>query len=693
MNPRVIIAPQKLRLTRAQEDRLMDHVKKRFDEIRVGMGWVGNDQFDGWLEERRQANAEFINDFEHRKNIAKYGPLYRTFNDCSFNIPKRSIRVFKARASESLLNSQPFASLFPEGEEDTPKALPVPGATLPPDPIKLADRLWNHKLKRAEANIHFRDGIEASAVCGEVVNKVTLKPCEDDEEEAEAQIWVDETGEPLRDARGMFVFADEKFEADPERLEGEILSRDPSVIKTNGATLSEEKFPVERVSKKYDLDIRGIDYRNFICSPTAEDIHSTDYIAHTFDFPLDKLWEITAGQKLGPEARNWREGLKSQSTEAKTDGGKPNEHRGEKERGASGPVVLQLVESWLRFDARERGKCDEICVLWDYATQWPISYSLNREVTPTRTDRRPFEVDRVIPVAGRWYGMGFYQLLSNEHQYIDRQLARLETRTSTAGRFTYMREGTIKDVEGGWDIDLNSPKIYTVTTVLKQGEKPLEHIELPPMDERIWDLLNMRLQQAQLMSGTMTPGDMNSVKLNPSKTLGGQEMLAAESELMSNDTTQDVRRGIELTLQQTVVATFANYDHDEAAELLGAENAQVLTEWLAKTKPKSLMQHVKLLMTKSKNRMQMEANSQAIAIVAGQRSWVDLQMMVAQGQLPPEFLDQVRPLYQGVLEANDVENADGILKVTPMPMPAPAMPGAPSYEQPKPVPSPTAIAA
>lgn len=683
-SPRVILTPNKLRLTRAQEDRLMDHVKKRFDDIREEMGWLSDNEYDegSFLEKRRQAWAEYYNDFEHRRNVAKYGPLYRSYNDCSFNIPKRAARVYSARAREALLNSEPFAGLLPEGEEDQRKIVKLPGVELPPDPIKLADRLWNHKLKKAKANIHLRDGVEGSAVGGEVVNKITLKLDDCEDEEKEAQIWLDGSSEPLRDARGMFVFAEEKFEAHPDLLEGEILSRDPTVVKLPDAALSEEKYPVERLTQKKDLDIQGIDYRNFICSPTAPDIHSTDYIAHTFDFDLDKLWEMTAGRTLGPEARSWREGLKSQSTAAKADSNRPNENAGEKERGASAPVVLQLAESWLRFDARERGKTDEICVLWDVTTNYPLHYDLNTEVTPTRTKRRPFEVDRVIPEKGRWSGVGFYSLLSNEHQYTDRQLARLETRTSTSGRFTYMREGTIKDVEGGWDIDLNSPKIYTATSLLKPNEKPLEHVELPPMDERIWELLNMRLQQAQLMSGTMTPGDMNSVDLNPSKTLGGQEMLASESELMSNDTMQDVRHGIEQALQQTLLAVFANYDPEEAAELLGAENAAVLTKWLATHKPKDLMQHVKLLMSKSKSRMQLEANTQALKVVTGERSWLDLQQMVAMGQLSPEFLDNVRHLYQGILEANEVENPDGILKFTPPPAPALPAPGAPMTPNP-----------
>jgi hypothetical protein len=672
MSPRVVLKSTKLRLTYEQELALMDHVQKRFTDIRVEMGWISDLQYDGFLEERRQAWAEYQNDFSHRKNYQKYGDLYQTFNDASFNIPKRAARVYAARAREALLNSQPFAGIMPEGPEDAAKPPEVPG--LPPviDPIKQADRFWNRKLDDAEANIHFRDGVETAAVGGEVVFKITKRLADDQDEAAEKAIWLDGTGAPLRDARGRYVFADEEFEADPDALEGEVLKRDPSVVKMPDAALSEELYPAESAMPRRVLDIKPIDYRNFICSPTAEDIHTTDYIAQTFDLTLDQLWELTQGTKLSAEAKAWRDGLKSQSVQAKTESGQPNETMGEKERGASAPILLHLAESWLLFDCRNTGKCDKICVLWDVTTGYPIHYDLQSEVSAT--GKRPFEVSRIIPVKNRWYGAGFYKLLSNEHAYIDRQTARLEIRTSTSGRLTYYNKGTLEDVEGGWDIELNSPRIYTATSLLKEGQDPIKHIELPAMDDRIFDERNMRMQQAQLMSGSMTPGDAAAVKLNPSETLGGQEMLANESELMSSDTTQDLRRGIELALKQSIVAVFSDFDLEEARELLGVENGNALAEWVKSHKPRTLLNRVKLLMVRAKSRMQIEANKQAITIVAGNKSWSDVVALVQQGMLPAEVAESWKPLYKSILDASDIELSDSIISL-PKAMPPPTVPG------------------
>lgn len=691
MKPRVIFPPNRLKLTREQEDVLMDHVKKRHDDTWKEMGKIGEQQYTGWLEKRQQAWAEYVNDFQHRKSMAKYGPLYSTFNDCSLNVPKRAINTYKARAADSLLGPREFASLIPEGSEDEHRPQLDPLIPEPPNPIKQADRYFNDALELAKATEQLREGIKRAAVGGECVHKITLKQVDDDGEDADQLIWLDGAGQPMRDALGRLVYANDKFEDDPDRLEGEILSRDPSVVKLPDAHLSDYAYPVPPELRK-QLDIHAVDYAAFVCSPTAECIHRTDYIAHEFDLELDQLRNMTHGRKLSAEAREWVQNLGANNTVAQTDPNRPQMMRGEIERQLSAPRIIHCAESWLRFDARESGISEEICVLWDIQTGYPVHYDVNQEVTPTRTKRRPFECVRIVPVPNRWYGMGFYDVLSTMHAYIDRQVARLEIRTSTSGRFTYIREGKLKDVEGGWDIELNSPKIYTATTALQPNEKPLEHIELPPMDEKVWDLLNLMMQQAQLHSGTMLPSDVSASGLNKSDTLGEQELLANESELLSGDTTQDLRCGIEEVLRHGARVVFTEFDQNYAAELLGAQNAQALVDWLQKNPPKTLLRHVKLTMTKARSRVQFASNTQALQTVVGARSWADVLAEAQQGVLPPDFVNRVKPLFRGVLESNDIEGADTIIEIPPPPPPMPGMPVMPPGPAPVMPPNPNAAA-
>lgn len=682
MPVRAVISSKTLRLSEPLETRLMDHVKKRHTDVKTEMGFVSEGIYDGWLKARKVARAQYANDFSDR--LGTQGGLYEPFNDCSLNIPQRAVRVYCARARDGLLNAKPFCGIQAEGPEDETPPKPAPGLPTPPNPIKLADRFWQHKLNEAEAEATYRAGIEQAAVCGEVVNKITVRDAEPHEDEMQDKpVWLDADGNPLKDTRGRFVFADEEFEDDPEILGQKLLKRDPSVIMPEGAAPSEDLYPPDAPDGRKILDIKAIDYRDFICSPTAEDIHTTDYIAHVYDTTLDQLWDsFPPGLRINPEAKQWLENLKAQSTQAKSDSGRANAEQGEKEQGENGPIRLQLAESWLRYSPRDNGKCEEICVLWETSSGYPIHYEVRREVSVT--GKRPFEVDRIIPEPNRWWGIGFYNLLSPEHAFCDRQIARIETRTSSSGRLTYYRKGTLEGVEDGNDLEFNSTNIETATEKLKEGQQPVEHIELPAMDEQIWQLMQTRMQQATLKTGTMTPGDAAAVKLNPSETLGGQEMLAAESELITHDTTQDVRKGIEASLKQSIIAVFTNYDPTEANEVLGIKNGEALTEWLSQNKPRSLLNRVKLLMTRAKSRMQIQANQQALTSVVGDRSWLDIQSEQIQGMLPPGTDELVKPLFSAVLENNDIENVDAMLKTLPPDMAPMAQPGVPPGQPPLP---------
>lgn len=649
-----------LKLSGEREEAMMDWLKKQRERIRKQMGWdVDNKPSeDTWVEKRSMAWAEYENDFTHRRNAKRYGPLYRHFNS-SVNVPKRAIRVFKAQACEDLLNSDPFCGFLPEGEEDEDPA------------IKLADRYHNRKLKDSQMQEALRLGVEKCAVGGEGIMKITLKadPNDEAEEDEEQQIWVDAEGNPLKDVRGQWVYQTEEWEPDSVELGLEQLKRDPSVKKGEGFALSEEKFPVQKSSTRKLLDTTGLSYQDFWCDLTEEDIHKADVIGHDFDMSVDELWEYVEGAKLTPEVKQWLEDLKNRSGESVSAGGQPVERRGEQERGGDASPKLHLSETWYRFDCHDRGKSDELCCLWETASGRPIYYEYTRKASPT--GKRPFEVIRIIPIHGRWYGMGFYELLSNEHNFIDRQWNRIDARNSASGRFTWARRGAIVEVDMGIPFELNSPRVWTIHESVDDPRKAFGYVELPKMDEGIWQMLMQALQQAQLMSGTMLPGDAAASNLNSSETLGEQQMLAAESKLLSNDVTQDLKGGILCVLKQAVIATFRNYDDEEANLLLGADNGQKLTTWAEQHKPQHLLYSLRLLMTKAKNQLKaqkVDDNVKAVELVVG--AGVPWRQLVMED---PAAAERYKPLYLAVLDGFDIPNADKVLEVPPpqlLPQPA-----------------------
>ncbi|MEI6870888.1 MAG: hypothetical protein WCL08_01265, partial [Verrucomicrobiota bacterium] len=610
--PRVLMQG-KLKLTRELEDRLMQHIMERRNGILDEMGWVAKGQYKSgsFLGKRDQYQREYANDFLHRQMHKGYGRLYQYFNT-SMNVPKRAIRVYKARAAENLVDTEPFTGFMPEGEEDEG------------DSIKAAERYFHRKLKESEARHSFREGIEQCGIAGEAVIKIIKRP-DPVNTQKEERIWMSQ-GQPLRDTRNRWVSESDDWEEDPTALQGQRLKRDPLVTKPEDAVLSEEVVNVTQAVKKTQLDMQALSSFDFLCSPTAADIHTTDFIAHDFDFYLDQLLVQTADLKLNPEAKQWIENLKmSDDGRAKSNSGQPRENQGEVERKRDAPTMLHLEESYLRFDAADSGISVELYVLWDVDGQYPIYYDFLTEVSPT--EKRPFEVMRIIKVKDRWSGIGFYELLSNEHPFIDRQLNRIDARESSSGRMTWMREGAIQEVQRGIAFEVPSLRVWTIDKSVEKVSEAFGFVALPAMDENIFKLLQIAMQAAQLMTGTMTPGDAEASNLDATKTATGINALSAESELMSGDTTQDLMRGIEASLRQAVIVIFHNYDEQEGNLLLGAETGELLKKWLADNKPENLLYHVRLLMTKSRSKTQMASNQQAINVIVGQVPWVQLVQM------------------------------------------------------------------
>ncbi len=135
---------------------------------------------------------------------------------------------------------------------------------------------------------------------------------------------------------------------------------------------------------------------------------------------------------------------------------------------------------------------------------------------------------------------------------------------------------------------------------------------------------------------------------------------------MSNDTTQDVIRGIVATLKQAIMAVFdAPGEEAESVlatrinSLLGADDGKVLLEWLKTNKPEDFSTHVKLLLTKARSKQALQAASQANAIITGGMSWMQIVTQI------PQYAPILKPFFVDQLNALDQSNAENVLKIIP----------------------------
>lgn len=677
MSQTKVIIKGKLKLNVEQENRLMLHLQTRRKEVRDEMGYVDIGVYSGWLQKRRDAWAEYENDFLHRET-GRYGDLYRLYNS-SVNVPKRAIRMFKATACDNLLNTDPFIGMQPEGPEDQS------------DTIDDVERVFSRKLSQNKVREALQEAVEQAAVSGESVMKVTRKLGK--QGKARGRVWL--TGgievdsppdigilpeQPIQDEDGFPITEFDEWEPDPTKIDGpKRLKRAPEIFLPTDARLSEDVRPLARRQLPGELDVSVIAYQDFIISPNAASIKEADYVEHTLEWEEHQVRAYVAGRKLDEQQRVWLQSLHERDKASKKESNAQDENRGENPAQRTGglPKVI-IAESWLRFDLNDDGEhVIEICVFWDVDQVFPIAYDYMEEAT-TLDDERPFTCIRVIKSKNRWHGMGFYELLSNEHDFIDRQWNRIDYRSGTGGGVRWMREGAIMELEMGIPFDITEPRVWTIAQDIEDPNSAAGQWEFQEMDQNIWQMLIQCMQQAQAMTGTVSPADRETSQANADPTATEITALQAESELMSGDATQALIEGITDTLRGSAHIVFNLLTIEDARLMIGEERAAKLMDWLASNKSK-LMYHIKLLMTKMRTKQTIESNKAALSMVVGEVTWMELAMS------NPEAAKLVKPLFVSIITALDVPDAESILVIPPpaIPVEGTIIPNEPSTQQPQ----------
>lgn len=652
MTPTSTIFKSDVKLTSDQLAELLRQVKGLHSSARESQGWDTDEAYTGWMLTRKEAWAEFESDFAHRAVAgAKYSSLYRHFN-FSLNVPKRSVMVFHAKACNQLINPDPIATMIPEGTEDDS------------DGLTQADRLWRHRLKQGKCRGQLRRGVKDALVGGEGIHKISLRNLWSGKRVTKTKVWLDPEGNQITDSNGGFALEADELEENLIEYSGKQLKRDPDTKIPEGSKLSDESVEVIQEENEECLTLEPIHYSDFVCHANARSIHEAEYIAHTYDRKIDLFLRDFKLTKT-KEGTHWlKDKIKQEDNREQSGATAPNTQTKETDRHPIGQSVLHIAEAWCRIDLNQSGDSQELCVVWDYVDDVIYYVGLMAKVSPTR--ERPIRVSRVIEVKNRWYGMGFFEYLSNEKDFIDRQINRVDARASASGRVNVVRADAFNEQAAGIPI-VPGPNVYTLKSNF-QGEikDAIGFVELPEMDSNLWNLLTAAQQSAQLMTGAMTPQDAQASKMPTTGTLGELESIQQQADLLSDNATMDLQECITDILQDSVRAVF--YDlkakrdlnkgqlPNDVANLLGSEGAKTLNEWLDTINVERIFYTVDLTLSKASSPEEIARQTDAMRLIVGEATWVDICLT------QPELAEPLQTLYSGVLTARKVQNVSKLLK-------------------------------
>lgn len=626
-----------LGLTAKQQTRLLQYCIDLYDATRRACGYVQHQSprcapsYTGWMRSRWEWTQMYEGDFNHR---AEQDALFSKYNT-SYNVPQRATRVWKAKANEKLLNSDPFISLRAEGREDQSPA------------IEMVDRYFNEILDEASARFELQKGMEGAGVRGEGVMKITqqVKRIYSIREVQLVMIG----GEVLRDTAGRPVFnGPDIWEQDPESAnpDQKRLKADKRIRILGEPGLSDVR-KMNIANERRGVDIALVPWQDLFIPPTARCIHETDGMFQAYDVDADDLLSRAATNKLTPQAKGWLDMIRNEDNKAKSESGVAQIHRDEDEVDMDKPGKVGLVEAYIRFDADEDRRSEELQVTFDPINNQLVYADYLEVVSPT--SKRPFEVLRLMPQPNRWSGIGFYKLLENQHKFVDRQRNRIDGRSGHSGGIMWQRRGAIADAAFGYPLEFNSDHVYTIQDGF-EGDKAFGVVARPAMDERVWEMMDKELMSAQLISGTLTPADGEFSGAPSNETATGQNYLAEESDTLNSDSLQWVIKGIKETMAQAATITFGTYDEEKAKDILGEANAQLLTQWLSENSIRNFSRRVKMLMTKSRAQLSLQQNAQVIE-----------QVIPTWEPLPPDVKLRWYDVFLGQLKALDVQEPEKAL--------------------------------
>ncbi len=662
--PRTVF-PSALELNREQEVRLVDKICN--DKINLEASTGRDVTMDsGWFEtlspadlQESRAAQSFLGRREIYDNIYHleldyraylYGGLFEYSND-HIPVTHRLVKQMAARANAYFFATDPWYAISPVGDEDY-------------EASKAYDRWSKWHMRQARARDVFETCNLNAFIRGEGVSKTSYRHLVD-YYKTWAQVAVAPNGQPLLAQDGDYIYPDDRWVVGDS---GEfLLKRD---LKTNLPEWADEPddivFEAKLVNKtatKYKgLDLSSVYYKDLLISPYAESIEDADIIIHLYDQPaiqiahqyLEHISRTGQAEDVHRVMSLLRElaggdfqlisGKMNPRTElGETGGGESG--ISELTSSSQGDPVVHLAEAYMHYDANEDGIMESIIAVVDTVTQRPIFYDYLQNVTPL--GERPFHVQRVNPVDGRWHGIGMAEMFYRLNSSIDTLFNRINLAHQKEGRVDAVDPTAVIEGDNSPHLELNADVTYT----LKPGktiEDFYQSVQLVDIKtDHLQSMIDYLLQHAQNMSGVTNANDANAAGLETAKLATGVIHLERQGQELFAPNISSLSPGIESAAKQGILLCAANADEQEVYRFHNGD------EWQSGIILGADIQQfhfdLELQLSRYKSEQQAVQNTHAIELLERYAAY------------PPEWRMAMRSIYLNQLKLYQIPNSETML--------------------------------
>lgn len=679
--------PTAYELTRDQEDELVDYAMKRLEELenetgrsRTGAGdwWLrgenDSEQEDPlgtkrtertWMGKRQLYDLVYQNDVDHRAVI-----LGGIFAESNLVVPlaRKITRQMTARAVNYYFSTDPWFAVYPVGNCDKARA-------------DKSDRYFRWKLDGSGLKRKLENGIERAFVLGEAVIKTSW-----DHQmtvyKTMASVLVDENGLDILGTDGDYIFETDLW-VEQQILDEEtgapvgnpayVLKRDQETLRPANP-IYQEKLVERRMTLYKGPKADVVHFLDFLCPLNAPSVQEADCCVHLYDMPVMTLADQWKKQQEGISNKEGIEAtrkaielirnLANENAAPKNaqDGYEPDlDNDSSAARAERDEPVASIAEMWLRYDADGDGMMEEIMLVIDKTSRTPIFYDYAANVTSDGL--RPFSVERVNEIPGRWYGIGAMEMFETTQQIIDLTVNRWNFSQSKSARVDFWSPQNTLEGRANPHLALNWGGTYTPAPG-KTAKDCLETVYLENnKDAALQQFMEFFIQLATNESGVANANDSKFAGLDSAELATGVRNIEKSGQELFSLYLGHLEPGISDVLKKQTHLLHANLDEMEVYRYFeqGETNEEGLpgegVGQFLEINPADitgLELDVRVLLTRYRGEQIMESSVRATELV---------EKFYSQH---PFVQQQTADLYRQMLKALQISNVDKIISPIPM---------------------------
>lgn len=618
-----------LHLDEGQLQRLEQRVLDRIDEVSGEMGRApggGGQDVSGWMWERMKNQLQYNNDWTWRealKGIFKH-------SNFSLNLSKRYCRLMAAKTSDDLVGTDPFFSAMPTTHGD-------------PQLAKESESYLHEQVSASNAKRRIKAAQKSALIRNECTMKmswvtndthfrgpgiVAIGPFRYRGPNGEVVVG---PGAPVMTPGGDFVYQEDDTIPDPSVKGLMRLEKEPQMAFSHAFVFQYFEELDQTLHGYTGLDLRGLDYRDFLCPLNSATVHEADICVHLYDEQWERVKALYRGFEVSAPYVNapYMAGEKQAKLEKQ-----------EVETTSKVLNIVNLADVYIRCNPYEGGPNDlglesEIWIVMDIRAKKAVWY----DFLGNHMEKRPFEViPGVELVENRWYGVGVFEMLAHKQNYVDTQFNRVNWKSMKSSSLRFRNKNAVAQWKAGEKVVFGDDQVYDIEdSRFDSKNPPFFEVHAREIDEHAMKLIELMIQAGSTEVGIVGPDDGAMAGLDTTKLATGIKSLERTGNLLMKFTEADHADAISAILDQCVNIIL---EHMNENELLYKEDTGTLID-LNRDEIRKLKKSVTLLLTRSRSTETIETARMVIQLV---REYYEALTPLERMKLRPEYLRQLKAL-------------------------------------------------